>query len=223
MSSYGMRIKSTSGKTIYDSTLRNYCFIGKKTVSLPTLSDETPYSAVVDVPNPATTACFVRVDAPFSGAFQRYSLYAEISGSQMVLLWMGFPELVTAHVYFMGVGTTGIKPKYGAVAYDDKGNVTWSSQDTPLFVRRANIPAQAATPGSQLISGIPCAVIPSVTGWATRGGLNGGSITHNVVGFSNGIYTGGMGNFNGSGDWTFADSLVPHSQYQPYIDTSILD
>lgn len=218
---FGIRIKSETGKTLYDSRERNFGFIGSQVVALNRLLNTTLPTATITMPDPMTTLHFVRVESAHSSTFSQCALITQIKNNQLTFWWTGLFS-VNVRVYFMGLGTSGIRPKYGAVARDENGRIVWSSSDVPLCVRRASIGGNAANPGTILVSGKSCAVMPQPVGWAGRGGF-AGSIICNAMGFTDGIMMGGYGNFNGSGDWSFKDFMFPHATGQAYIETDILD
>lgn len=218
---FGIRIKSDTGKTLYDSRERNYCFLGSQVVALNRVSNTELPTATITIPAPATTMYFVRIESAWNPDFSTMcGLMTAVQGDQLRLYWTGLFS-VNVRVYFMGIGTSGIKPKYGAVVYDENHRVVWSSSDTPLCVRRASVGSDAANPGTKLVIGKACAVMPQTMAMATRNG--GGEIFCNALGFTDGVVTGGYGNFNGSGNWWFDDILFPHLTEVAYIETAPMD
>ncbi|EBR3875199.1 hypothetical protein FNI26_15240 [Salmonella enterica subsp. diarizonae] len=218
---FGIRIKSETGKTLYDSRERNYCFIGSQSVALNRVSNTALPTATITMPDPSTTMYFVRLESAWNNDFSTMcGLMTTVQGNQLRLYWTGLFS-VSVRVYFMGIGTSGIKPKYGAVVYDENRRIVWSSSDTPLCVRRASVGSNAANPGTKLVSGKSCAVMPQAMAMALRNG--GGSIFCNALGFTDGIAIGGYGNFNGYGNWWFNDSLFPHLTEVAYIETEFMD
>lgn len=213
-----VELKGSNGKTVYDTTLRNFSLISRQRVMVSSGS-----GVLINIPNPLTTCPFARIDGNYE---PNVCLFGGIQEGKMGLMLA--PKLADGGsitrpviVYFMGVGTTGLQPEYGAVIRNANNVIEWSSLDNPLFIRTAPVTAAAANPGTSLGLSGPIATTPSIAGMASRGG--GGSIFCAMTGFSNGLYTAALGNPSGSGNWTWNTSLMPKLDAQVYIDTGFMD
>lgn len=213
-----VELKNDKGRTIYDTTLRNFSLISRQRAIVPP-AGQSPL--IINIPNPQTTIPFVRID----GAYDANAvLLASVSGSQMGLTLAPPPSGAAvsrpAIVYLMGVGTTGIAPEYGSVIRNEAGAVEWSSLDNPLFIRTVAITDAHATPNTSIISGRSIAVCASITGVIKRNGAGAFSV---ITGFSDGLRAQAFGNFGGSGAWSWNTSLMPKLDYQVYIETAYMD
>lgn len=218
---YVVELKNAKGHTIYDTSLRNFSLISRQRVTVP-----PPQNGGVEItiPNPETTIPFVRIEGNYES---NVCLIGGVVGNKLSLT-LAPPASGSAAatskiaiIYFMGVGTTGIVPEYGAVIRSASGAVEWSSLDNPLFIRTMAIADAHATPNASMISGRPIAVCPAITGTIQR---NGGGVAFSVVtGFANGLRSQAFGNFSGSGVWYWSTMVSPRLDYQVYIETDYMD
>lgn len=215
---YYVELKNDKGRTIYDTTLRNFSLISRQRVIVPP-AGQSPL--IINIPNPQTTIPFVRIEGGYEA---NVALLASVSGSQVGLILAPPPSGAAvskpAIVYLMGVGTTGIAPEYGAVIRNEAGAVEWSSLDNPLFIRTVAITDAHATPNTSIVAGRSIAVCPSITGTIKRNGGNAFSV---ITGFSDGLRAQAFGNFGGSGAWSWNTSLTPRLDDQVYIETAYMD
>ncbi|EHW3642435.1 hypothetical protein K1077_000117 [Salmonella enterica] len=208
---FGIRIRSETGKIIYDSNEKVTCFLGSRRVQLT--------DSEIQVPIPGqNSVAFVRVDADYDNRFSRFYLKGHQKDGVYRLFSGGSPEPLSVVFYFFGTGTTGIKPRYGAIVRDENRNIVWSSLDTPLYLSTVSLWAAAVKPGTRLIADRACATTGDIFSYASS---EGGYIECHAVGFRNGMYTTGKGNYAGDGS-----SLRPAgggNPSQPYINTAIFD
>ncbi|ELD4018680.1 hypothetical protein QI600_004567 [Salmonella enterica] len=211
---FGIRIRSETGKIIYDSNEKVTCFLGSSRVQL------TDSEIQVPVPGQNSVA-FVRVDADHDNRFSRFYLRGYQKDAVYHLFSGGSPEPLSAVLYFFGTGTTGIKPRYGAVVRDENRNIVWSSLDTPLYLSSVSLWDAAVKPGTRLIAGRACATPGDIFSYASA---TDGYIECHAVGFRNGLYTTGKGDFSGDGSSLRPQGPLPLSGLpQPYINTAIFD
>lgn len=208
---FGIRIRSETGKIIYDSNEKVTCFLGSRRVQLT--------DSQIQIPIPGqNSVAFVRVDADYDNRFSRFYLKGYQKDGVYRLFSGGSPESLSAVLYFFGTGTTGIKPRYGAVVYDENRNIIWSSLDTPLYLSTVSLWDAAVKPGTRLIAERSCATTGDIFSYASS---EDGYIECHAVGFRNGLYTTGKGDYAGDGS-----SLKPAGggkPFQPYINTAIFD
>ncbi|EAA1980176.1 hypothetical protein G3601_002496 [Salmonella enterica] len=208
---FGIRIRSETGKIIYDSNEKVTCFLGSRRVQLT--------DSQIQIPIPGqNSVAFVRVDADYDNRFSRFYLKGYQKDGVYRLFSGGSPEPLSAVLYFFGTGTTGIKPRYGAVVYDENRNIIWSSLDTPLYLSTVSLWDAAVKPGTRLIAERSCATTGDIFSYASS---EDGYIECHAVGFRNGLYTTGKGDYAGDGS-----SLKPAGggkPFQPYINTAIFD
>lgn len=216
-----VELKNAKGHTIYDTSLRNFSLISRQRVTVP-----PPQNGGVEItiPNPETTIPFVRIEGNYES---NVCLIGGVEGNKLGLTLAppasGSAAVTSkiAIIYFMGVGTTGIVPEYGAVIRSASGAVEWSSMDNPLFIRTMALNDAHATPNASLIGGSPIAVCPAITGTIERAG--GGVAFVAVTGFANGLRSQAFGNFSGSGAWHWSTMVSPKLDYQVYIETNYMD
>ncbi|EAU4681785.1 hypothetical protein ZQ65_23525 [Salmonella enterica subsp. enterica serovar Newport] len=211
---FGIRIRSETGKIIYDSNERVTCFLGSRRVQLT--------DSEIQVPIPGqNSVAFVRVDADYDSRFSRFYLRGYQKDAVYHLFSGGSPEPLSAVLYFFGTGTTGIKPRYGAIVRDENRNIVWSSLDTPLYLNTASLWGGAVKPGTQLIADRPCATVGEIFSYASA---TDGYIECHAVGFRNGLYTTGKGFFAGDGGSLKPAGPLPLPGLpQPYINTAVFD
>ncbi|ECW1079381.1 hypothetical protein F3U23_02165 [Salmonella enterica] len=211
---FGIRIRSETGKIIYDSNEKVTCFLGSHRVQLT--------DSEIQVPIPGkNSVAFVRVDADYNSRFSRFHLRGYQKDGVYHLFSGGSPFPLTAVLYFFGTGTTGIKPRYGAIVRDENRNIIWSSLDTPLYLSSVSLWDAAVKPGTRLIADRACATVGEVFSYASA---TDGYIECHAVGFSNGLYTTGKGDYAGDGSSLRPAGPLPLSGLpQPYINTFVFD
>ncbi|OSD66841.1 hypothetical protein R537_19695 [Salmonella enterica subsp. enterica serovar Rough O:d:1,7] len=211
---FGIRIRSETGKIIYDSNEKVTCFLGSRRVQL------TDSQIQVPVPGQNSVA-FVRVDADYDSRFSRFYLRGYQKDAVYHLFSGGSPEPLSAGLYFFCTGTTGIKPRYGAIVRDENRNIIWSSLDTPLYLSSVSLWDAAVKPGTRLVADRPCATTGDIFSYASA---VDGYIECHAVGFRNGLYTTGKGDFAGDGSSLKPQGPLPLSGLpQAYINTAIFD
>lgn len=211
---FGIRIRSETGKIIYDSNERVTCFLGSRRVQLT--------DSEIQVPIPGqNSVAFVRVDADYDSRFSRFYLRGYQKDAVYHLFSGGSPEPLSAVLYFFGTGTTGIKPRYGAIVRDENRNIVWSSLDTPLYLSSVSLWDAAVKPGTRLIADRACATTGDIFSYASA---TDGYIECHAVGFRNGLYTTGKGDFSGDGSSLKPAGPLPLSGLpQAYINTAVFD
>ncbi|HBM0095453.1 TPA: hypothetical protein LT061_001860 [Salmonella enterica subsp. enterica serovar Blitta] len=211
---FGIRIRSETGKIIYDSNEKVTCFLGSHRVQL------TDSEIRVPIPGQNSVA-FVRVDADYDSRFSHFYLKGYQKDGVYHLFSGGSPFPLSAVLYFFGTGTTGIKPRYGAIVRDENRNIIWSSLDTPLYLNSVSLWDAAVKPGTRLIADRACATAGEIFSYASA---TDGYIECHAVGFSNGLYTTGKGNYAGDGSSLRPAGPLPLSGLpQPYINTFVFD
>ncbi|EEP9142082.1 hypothetical protein HBD75_001545 [Salmonella enterica] len=211
---FGIRIRSETGKIIYDSNEKVTCFLGSRRVQLT--------DSQIQIPIPGqNSVAFVRVDADYDNRFSRFYLGGHQKDGVYHLFSGGSPEPLSAVLYFFGTGTTGIKPRYGAIVRDENRNIIWSSLDTPLYLSGVSLWDSVVKPGTRLVADRPCATTGDIFSYASA---TDGYIECHAVGFRNGLYTTGKGYFAGDGSSLRPQGPLPLSGLpQAYINTAIFD
>ncbi|HDP0319416.1 TPA: hypothetical protein P5S08_004648 [Salmonella enterica subsp. enterica serovar Concord] len=213
---FGIRIRSDTGKIIYDSNEKVTCFLGSRQVQLV----EGNPGLAIPIPGENSVA-FVRVEADYDSRFSHFSLWARQKDGVFYLFSTGAPFPLSAALYFFGTGTSGIKPRYGAVVYDEHHNITWSSLDMPLYLRSVSLWNEAVKPGTRLVADRACATVGEVFSYASA---TDGYIECHAVGFRNGLYTTGKGNYAGDGSSLRPAGPMPlPGKPQAYIETQLFD